>query len=168
METKDLIQTICTVVGAIGVIVTLMRLAGEVRRNTRAVWASTYQNLTNHITRISFAIASSAELAEFVQRVGLHGAVESEADVLRWEAYAYSVFRDFDNTYCQYVLGALEETRMNQLIDMALVFNLSHYPRMQEYWTRIQGAFAEEFREHVNGILRKINAEQSKKAALAR
>ena len=141
------------VIAAVGVIASLIYVARQIRDNTSATRASVYQSLTEHITGITFAIGSTRELAEFVGRVGVNIEPLTDAtDALRWDAYAYTVFRNYDNIYFQRTLGVLSNERMDGLLRMAIVFNFRNYPRMLTYWSRVKEGFSTPFRGYVDSV----------------
>jgi hypothetical protein len=157
MEFKDCVDIFGTLISVIGLIISLVYVAKQIGENTKAIRSTAYQNATEHITNITFAISSDKEFAEFVQRVGLNEEnSENKNDILRWEAYAYSIFRNFDNIFYQCDIGTIDKERMNDLIHMAIEFNLQVYPQMREYWKRTQYGFNEKFRNYVNDIYAKV------------
>lgn len=146
--------SLALVVAALGGVVSLVYLAQQVKDNTKATQAATYQHLTEHITGITFAISKSEEFASFIQRVGgSDGGPEKPADRIRWASYAYSIFRNLDNLYYQCTIGTLDKDKRDELIKIAVEWNFKYYPQMRHYWRRYGHLFDQKFRGYVEEIL---------------
>lgn len=152
------------IIGALAVIGSLFYVAKQLKYtaqqvadNTSAVKAATYQAVSEQVISIAYAISSNAELASFVQRVGRlkDEQLEDPADVLRWEAYAYSIFRNLDNIYYQHTLGTVSKPRMKHFVDPALQFNFQ-YPRIRDYWLRAGPIFHDDFCKYADNILKEL------------
>jgi len=103
-----LINTLAQAVSAIGVIVSLVYLAIQVRQNTRAVRNSTHHALT--VTRLDYIalIAQSAELSHIL-RIGAQNLAElGEEERYRFNLIMYYLFSAGENFYYQNQQGALD------------------------------------------------------------
>ena len=100
----NMVGAIGETLGAIGVIVTLIYLAGQLRQNTRAMRSSTYQTYSGLAMNISDYLAQNAEM--FVrsdQKDGL-----SEADTLRFNMFAMKLFYQMETIYFHYKDGTVD------------------------------------------------------------
>ncbi|HEV8713015.1 MAG TPA: hypothetical protein VGX03_09325 [Candidatus Binatia bacterium] len=103
-----LISTLAQAVSAIGVIVSLVYLAVQVRQNTRAVRSSTHHALT--VTRLDYIamIAQSAELSRIL-RIGAYDLAKlDEEERYRFNLIMYYLFSAGENFYYQHQQGALD------------------------------------------------------------
>ena len=96
-------------VGAIGVIATLAYLAVQVRQNTRALRASTFQDISTAMSLSSEAIANNPDLVSLVVR-----GAEGLADFTPEERHRFNlthmmVFRRLESVYVQRTLGSVAE-----------------------------------------------------------
>lgn len=92
------------IVGALGVIVTLVYLAMQIQQNTKASRAATVQNMTDKWVQINLF------LSEHSPRVG--SLVDSELDpIQRQRAIAFyrALFHQWSNNHYQYRQGVLDE-----------------------------------------------------------
>ena len=94
-------------VGGIGVILSLVYLALQIRHsseqtqlNTRSVQATAYQNLIDHHTSLNLNLAYEPELFELLMRAEIEGM--DKLGVLeqnRWEVFMASTLRSYLNGY---------------------------------------------------------------------
>jgi hypothetical protein len=139
-------------------------LAQQVKDNTKATQAATYQHLTEHITGITFAISRSEEFASFIQRVGeSDGGPKKPTDRIRWASYAYSIFRNLDNLYYQCTIGTLDKDKRDELIKIAVEWNFKYYPQMRHYWRRYGHLFDQKFRGYVEEILTNLDQQEAQR-----
>jgi hypothetical protein len=94
---------------AIAVIATLYYVAREVRHNTKAVKASTYQSVANGSIHLLESLINSEATAHLYFRGLYHAAELSEEEKIRWHSLMLAVYRHWDNLCYQYRIGALEE-----------------------------------------------------------
>jgi hypothetical protein len=90
--------------GAIGVIVTLIYLAGQLRQNTRAMRSSTYQTYSGLAMNISDYLAENAET--FVRAA--NQLELSEADTLKYNMFAMKLFYQMETIYFHYKDGTVD------------------------------------------------------------
>ena len=64
----DTVAAWAEIVGAVAVVVSLLYVGNEVRRNTTATQAATYQEVVNASNEYLLALASDSALAEIVGR----------------------------------------------------------------------------------------------------
>lgn len=96
------------VAGAFGVIVSLIYLAAQVRANTRAEKASTYQALADASLQISLTLGSDPRVALTVTK-GLAGVeVLSPAEAAQFQYLFHSLVRQLENGHFQYGNGTMD------------------------------------------------------------
>jgi hypothetical protein len=95
-------------VGAIGVVVSLVYLAQQMRQNTTSVRAASFNSMVqNSIGLLEHSFLDS-EFAEFLARAERDPAALSPVERLRWDAYMTAVYRHFGNLVYQHRVGALD------------------------------------------------------------
>jgi hypothetical protein len=95
-------------VGAIGVVVSLIYLAQQMRQNTTSVRAASFNSMTENSIRILEHSFRDADFADFLDRAEQDPASLSSAELVRWNAYMTAVYRHFGNLVYQYRVGALD------------------------------------------------------------
>ena len=114
----DAIGAVAELLGAIGVIASLVYLAGQIRdsrdqmsQNTQAVRAGVYQQFQQDLraTMMEAVTVPSLEGVVFRGMADPETLTEEEATRFRW--WLVSVFLTYENAHYQYRMGLLEEDR---------------------------------------------------------
>lgn len=96
------------VLGAIGVIVSLLYVATQVRANTRSIRASTYQALIDTSARITLTLGSDPQVAGVFSK-GMAGVEElSPSELAQFQWLFHSGVRAFESAHFQFVNGTME------------------------------------------------------------
>ena len=95
-------------VGAIGVVVSLVYLAQQMRQNTTSVRAASFNSMTENSIRIPEHSFRDADFADFLHRAERDPASLSPMELVRWNAYMTAVYRHFGNLVYQYRVGVLD------------------------------------------------------------
>ena len=104
----DAIGAIGEVAGAIGVIVTLIYLANQLRQNTNAMRSSTYEayNQTGN-SLLDFGAQFAADLATIQQHTNLQELTAEQSVV--YSSWAMKIFNSMEATYLHHRAGSLDE-----------------------------------------------------------
>ena len=94
--------------GSIGVIGSLVYLAMQIRQNTRSVRSAAYQAAVASSVDIAAKFASSETLSEAFFKGFRNYETLQGPERHRFGAYAYSLFRSYENLYYQHTQGAIE------------------------------------------------------------
>lgn len=138
-------------IGAAGVILTLVYLAHQIRQNTTAIRAQTHQAITTANLGMAMGLAESEGLAKVLVR-GLADFDSLEpADRLRTVGWFNSFLKFGENTHYQYLQGSLEKTVWEGW--MVILESWITQPGPRTYWTERRAAFQPAFREVVDGML---------------
>ncbi len=138
-------------IGAIAVVVSLVYLAIQVRRNTRAVRAATHHSLTTSVHGLHGMVAENEGLAH-IYFTGLRDrkALQPE-ERLRFDTLLRSVFLWYEDFFYQSQQGMVDEqtwrARERELLQV-----LSR-PGIGEWWSRSSTLLSESFRAHVEALL---------------
>jgi hypothetical protein len=143
--TWDALAAIAGSLGAIGVILTVVYLAIQVRKNTLATHSQTYYLATAALAEMAALIASNRELTH-VYRIGMSTPDQSSEDEsLQFALIGVSQFRRYENLFYQYRAGLVDEDFWIAHRENILWF--FHRPGMQMWWKEKRLAYSKGFRE---------------------
>lgn len=143
------ISAIANVFAASSVILSVVYVAIQVRKNTQATHSQTYQLATSALAEMAGIIGSDKELAR-VFRIGMVSADQLDEDEFAQFGYlGISLFRRFENVFFQYQAGLVDEDFWTGHRDNILWF--FHRPGMQAWWKDRKFAFSKSFREFLDG-----------------
>lgn len=142
------VSAIADVLAAIGVILTFIYLAFQIRRNTLATHSQTYQLATSALAEMAGIIGSSKELAR-IFRIGMIDPNKLDEDEFAQFGYlGISLFRRFENVFFQYQSGMIDDDFWTGHRDNILWF--FHQTGMQAWWKDRKFAFSKSFREFLD------------------
>ncbi len=91
---------ISEIVGGVAIIISLVVLIVEIRGNTAAVQAATFQTVSDSITAIAVQIGTDKEGVR-VYFAGLRGELEDPDEIDRFQLIMITLIRRFENTFYQ-------------------------------------------------------------------
>jgi hypothetical protein len=145
--------------GAVGVIVSLVYLAIQVRQNTTSVQASTYQALVNSYSEFSGLVGGDAEVAR-IWREGLAGSSLTPDDMFRFHMIMIGASRRWENAFYQHERSMLSPAQWKGLGAGGLLALDS--PGGRVWWARSGPIyFSDEFREWVDLSLQEFVAQRA-------
>lgn len=109
--TVDMLQALGNLgefIGAVGVVVSLVYLALQLRQNTKSVRAASFNSMVQNSIRLLEHGFIDSEFAGFLARAEKHPEKLDQAGELRWNSYMTAVFRHFGNLVYQDRVGALD------------------------------------------------------------
>ncbi len=150
----EAIGSIGEALGAIGVVVSLLYLATQIRQNTSAIRGGTAQQVTNRAGEIAQSIALNPSMTEIRYR-GLRDPDSlSEQEARQFAGLMLAVFRAYENAAYQFRRGFLDPGEWAGLYN-----NLSstvRQPGFKAWWTRLgRDGFSPEFRSLVDEIMQR-------------
>jgi hypothetical protein len=148
----DAIGAIAELIGALGVIGSLIYLAAQIRQNTQSLRASAYDSITASIAELNKLIVSNAEVAAITDEGDQDRSRLSPDKRRRYYAFQSSRFRHYDNLHDQYRHDLLEESRW-QPLQNALAYHLRK-PGVLSSWEQYRPTLNVEFVEYVNALIR--------------
>ena len=141
----DALAALAETVGALGVIATLAYLGIQVRQNTRAIRAQTYDSVVAQFRDWNQPMRADPEMAEQFHRM----IEDVESLSARDQRHAIHVFFDFfrvaDNIHYQYLHGMLAESDWRGWESMFCTYLTA--PGLVWYWQRRRSFFSSEFNE---------------------
>ena len=147
----DALGALAELLGAIGVVVSLVYLAIQIQRNTSAIRASTAQQVTNRGGEIAEAIASHSDLASIQQRGLFEPESLTDEESFRFSNIMNAVFRAYENMDYQHRIGLLDDdiwtgldNNLNKVVTRA---------GFAEWWLSARDGYNDEFRSRINSIV---------------
>ena len=108
MSISDL-GNIGELIGSVGVLVSLIYLAVQIRRNTDMARTSTYQSVVSDFGTLTNTVAASPELAELLVRGQEDFASLTAGEKARISQLFFGCFHYFENMYYQHKNGYLDD-----------------------------------------------------------
>ena len=143
------LSAVADLLAALGVSVTVIYLAVQIKKNTQATHSQTYQVATSALADMAAIVGSSAELAR-IFRIGMVNPRDLTDDEFTQFGYlGISLFRRFENIFFQYHSGTIDDDFWTGHRDNILWF--FHRPGMQLWWKDRKFAFSKSFREFLDG-----------------
>ena len=96
-------------VGAIGVVVSLVYLAQQMKQNTISVRAASFNSMVQNSIGLLEHSFRDSEFAAFLARAERDPGALAPEERVRWDAYMTAVYRHFGNLVYQRRVGALDQ-----------------------------------------------------------
>jgi hypothetical protein len=136
--------------GSIGVIASLVYLAIGIRQNTRSVRSSAYQAAVTSSVDVAATIATSEVLPDALSKGFRDFATLKGPERLRFAAYAYGLFRSYENLYYQHGQGSIESDLWLGFRNMLL--RDIKTPGLAAWWDSQPNIFSPEFQRYVDEL----------------
>ena len=128
----EAISAIGQVGGAIALVISLIYVASEVRRNTRATHLAAIRSMHDAFNRWIQQIAEHPHLTEVYNR-GIHDFESPEGtDLIRFFSLMHGAFRNHEEIYHLQAKGHLEEDVWRGW--EAVIRDINAYPGVQAWW----------------------------------
>ena len=135
----DAIGAIAELLGAVGVIASLVYLATQIRhsreqmeQNTRTTRASAYQEFTGQLHSTMMSAGENPQWEQAVMKGWADFSRLSKEDAFRFTLYMTGVANAFDNAHYQHRLGMLDEDRWQKhYADVRTIFQ---FPGVAQWW----------------------------------
>ena len=150
----DAIGAIAETLGAVGVIASLVYLAGQIRTSREQMRAATAQQFQAQVTSIAQEPVRDAELARLVRRGHENVDQLDEDELYRFALYISGILTEYDNAYYQHRVGLLDEARWR--LSHSQLKGMVRLPGVARWWAseqRITGFLSPEFVALVDEIL---------------
>ena len=128
----DAVGSIAELLGAIGVIASLIYLATQIRQSREQMRAATYQQMHEQLTERASWASQSPEIEQAV-RLGMADFERlSEEDAFRFVLWATGFLMACENAHYQYRVGMLEEDRWR--VHRASLKAIFSNPGLAQWW----------------------------------
>ncbi len=144
-------------VGALGVVISLIYLARQMRQNTTSIRAASFNSMTENSIRILEHAFRDGAFAEFLHRAERDSSSLSANERVRWDAYMTAVYRHFGNLVYQYRVGVLDQQMWLSYRD-----TLKQHLRTaswRNWFEENKGSFSSSLVELVSQATRELDAE---------
>jgi len=141
--TLEQLANIGEIIGGIGVVISLVYLAIQIRANTEAERTSTYQSIVSDFGALNNTMASTPELSHmFVEAMEDYHQLSSD-DKARISQLFFQCFRYFENMFYQHQKGFLDEEVWIGWKRLMLTYYSR--PGFQTWWEHRRDVFSEPF-----------------------
>ena len=145
----EAIGAVGEILGAIGVIATLLYLTTQIRQNTKALRVSSFHASTQSLIGDNHLVAGDGELASLVAKSLSEDENDfSPAEQVRLDFLVTSNFRTFEEAYYLKDEGILEAQSWQRVA--VTLERLIQNVGVREYWLRGDFGFDEKFKEYVD------------------
>src|SRR5688572_17248138 len=108
MTTLEALGYLGEFVGAVGVVISLVYLAMQMKQNTTSVEAASFNSMVQNSIRLLEHSFRDSEFADFLHRAEQDPESLTASEKLRWDSYMTAVYRHFGNLIYQHRVGALD------------------------------------------------------------
>jgi len=141
----EIVNTISSLIAAVSVVVTVIYLAIQVRRNTKAAHSQTYQVATLSLAEMAVIIGQSKDLSRIFAE-GMANPDQLDKD----ERYQFiylglSLFRRYENVFFQYQAGLIDDGFWSGHRENLVWF--FHQPGFKQFWAERRLGFSRGFCE---------------------
>ena len=137
-------------IGALAVIASLVYLAAEIRRSTKATQLATLQSALGSAQQLYDAPARDAELTRIIRLGMVDRSQLTEDEIARLGWWISMVLRQAENTFVQHRSGMLNDqswaARAHQ------IHNFFSSPTVLKIWGSASEGYHEDFREWVSSL----------------
>jgi hypothetical protein len=147
VTTLEALAAIGELVSAIGVLISLVYLAVQIRQNTKSVRASAYHDASSEWLAFTAQLAGDAELAELYHRGRVAPRELTPEQTRRFDLLMDTNFGRTENVFLQYRLGFLPESNQDRFA--AILRAQFQTEGVREYWRRRRSLYTAEFVEYL-------------------
>jgi len=148
----DALGNIGDFLGGLGVIVTLVYLALQIRQNTITSKTNSYQEAVSAVSEWSREVGVSSEATDILLRGSLNQEDLSPQEQMRFNLLMSAYLRNMENLHMKFLTGAVDSVVWDGWKTRLCTF-FDDSPGMMTYWNENESVFSPEFRSNVAGIL---------------
>ena len=145
----EAIGAVGEVTGAIAVVITVVYLAVQLRRNTNALKSSTERDISSALSNMAMNI-SHTEIPDIMLRASEGLQQLDKKEIAQFAYYLNGVLRHFEYAYSQHRLGNLSDDSW-QAINQTIKQNFSSVG-VQKYWIQRSTSFRLDFQDYISGL----------------
>jgi len=140
----DSLGNIGDFVGGVGVVVTLVYLALQIRQNTRSTKTSSYHSAVSAVSEWSRGVGMDPDATRIIRDGNVDYESLSPLDKARYGFLTVSLFRHFENIFYQHEQGAIDDSLWSAWSDR--MRSVVAQPGVEAWWRENQYGYTEEFR----------------------
>jgi hypothetical protein len=134
-------------IGAIAVVVSLLYLATQIRQNTQAVRASSYEDVAQGVRAFMALLVQDQRLAQIYLRGAAHSDPLTPEERLQFEMLLGHFFANFDVAVDLYKRRMIDDKMMSPHTRFAQ--SLLAEAGVAAWWTQSQHFFSDDLRAHI-------------------
>lgn len=146
-------------VGGIAVIVTLVFLTVEIRRNTTATRRATQQSQVDQVAAVNLSTATGSRLASLIVQANDDYDALAPAAQLQLQTFYVNYFNLWDAAFWNRKEGVLDAQGFG-VWNKGVICILTHQVASRKAWEIWGHVYADEFRDHVEALIAEIGAVQ--------
>ena len=146
---------IAEIVGAAGVIITLIYVAIQIKQNTATTKSFTHQQLFDSVMEVNCRIADSSELAGLIVKANIDSTTLTAEEQIRLQFLLINWFTLWHSAFLSRKSDGIDE-RAWGVWDKGLITLLKQYAAVRYIWNELGHVFDNEFRSYVDAILEEI------------
>lgn len=127
------LSAIAEILSSVAVLATLVFLVYELRQNTDAIRANTYQEMNAVISESNGIFLANPEVSEFILRTASNADNLTPSDSIRLRAFVSSMYRHADNIHFQYQIGTIDRRQMESLL-IPMILNMRRRGTLRTQW----------------------------------
>jgi len=155
--TLEQLALLAEIIGGIAVLVTLIFLLIEVRRNTAVTRSSAQYSQVDSIVAVNLTMATDPIIAPLIVKANDEFSSLSSEEQLRLQTFYVNYFNLWHASYWNNREKLLNDFRF-ELWDKGLIATLVSHKACTEAWISMQNFYDEDFRNHVNALREKEKA----------
>ena len=153
--TLEHFAAIAEVIGAVAVVVTLVYFIVEIRKNTEAVRASTHQQQVDTTVTLNSGVSADPQLAALIASANTDYESLKPGEQLQLH-YFYTNYFNMWNAQFTHRKKGLFDNDAWLTWDKGMTILLNSQFAMRETWNLIETIYGEDFRTHVENIIRAL------------
>lgn len=157
MTLQDL-GSIGELLGAIGVIISLIYLATQIRQNTKTVRAAAVDAAAERFIESTRLISLNPELADLLHRGHHDYAALSEVEQRRYRLHYLANSLAFENQYQKHQQGLISKSQWESIA--GAIRETMKYAGARQAWKAIRPTLTSEFREYVDAMFENTARQQ--------
>jgi len=146
----EAISAIGQIVGAVGVIISVIYLALQVRSNARQTRLASMRSMSEAFNEWLYGLAGNPQIGELYYRGMRDLASMQGPDLPRFSALMDSLFRIYEDMYYQHVERHLDPHVWRGF--EAIMRDIIAYPGAREWWQSRRHWFSGKFAEFIDGL----------------
>ena len=153
----DAIAAISQVVAAIGVIISLIHLAAQIRNNTREVRSASFNAVTEAFNQFNLLVGQNAQVASLILRGWNDYSQLDGIEELQFDLLMLGLFRVHESVFYQSNRGTMERD-LREAENRSLVSLLAE-PGIKDWWRDNPYSFTREFRAHIERLVERAESQ---------
>jgi len=138
-------------IGGIGVVISFLFLAWQIRQNSKTIKAQIRQSHADNAVHGTMQIASNPDLRRVIHKVNTQEKLSADEHIVWW-GYLYSSLHLWENKYTQVKMGTIPqsdwEVEKHPISEMPL-----HRRWLEIHWEAVKGGFDPGFSAEIDRIL---------------